>query len=358
MHKLLERQLRKLGPFAQPPGFEEFAAAVSAAYTQADRNREMVQRSLELASQELLERNRQLREDIERRKQLEVELAQAEKLRAVGQLAAGIAHELNTPIQYVGDNVNFLQKAFQALAKCAEAAVEQEQGRAREKLEFMVRNVPDAIAAALEGCARVAEIVGAMKIFAHPDGVEFAEADINQGLRSTLAVARNAIKYAADVELDLADLPLAECRIGDLNQVFLNLMINAAHAITDRYGPDGPRGRMHISTRLREGDRIIVEVSDDGCGIPEAVRGNIFEPFFTTKAVGRGTGQGLAISRSIVVDRHAGALYFRSTPGSGTTFCVEIPVHACPRACADQLAEEPPAEHGSLACVEELVAIG
>ena len=359
MHKLLERQLRKLGAFEAPPGFSEFTAAVSAAYTQAERDREMVQRSLELASDELLQRNRELREDIERRKQLEMELAQAEKLRAVGQLAAGIAHELNTPIQYVGDNVSFLEKAFQALSKTAEHAVELEQGPARTRLEFLVRNIPDAIAAALEGCGRVSEIVGAMKIFAHPDGDGFSAADINRGLSSTLAVARNAIKYVADVELDLGDLPPVDCRIGDLNQVFLNLMINAAHAIADRYGPDGQRGQIRISTRLRQDNRVIVEVSDNGCGIPAAVQPRIFEPFFTTKEVGRGTGQGLAISRSIVSDRHGGELSFRTEAGVGTTFIVELPLCQPPQGGAEQSpgqGEVVPAS--GVACAEGCVRIG
>jgi two-component system, NtrC family, sensor kinase len=333
MHKLLERQVRKLGPVVAPPGFEQFLAAVDAAYQQADRDREMVERSLELASQELLERNRQLREDLERRKQLEIELSQAEKLRAVGQLASGIAHELNTPIQYVGDNVVFLKRAFEAFSSIIGGAVEAELNpKTKRELTFFRANAPEALEAATEGCRRVGEIVGAMKEFAHPDGEGYACADINRALTCTIAMARNEVKYVADVEVDLGELPEVECRIGDLNQVFLNLIVNAGHAILDRYGADGPRGRIGLSTRCL-GERVIIEVSDDGCGIPEPVQKKIFEPFFTTKEVGRGTGQGLAISRSIVSDKHGGALYFRSTPGQGTTFIVEIPVQR--RACSD-----------------------
>jgi two-component system NtrC family sensor kinase len=324
MHKLLERQLRKFGPL--PAECEGFLAAIDAAYTQADRDRDMLQRSLELASRELLERNRQLREDIECRKRLEIELAQAEKLRAVGQLASGIAHELNTPIQYVGDNVAFLQGAFEALsALMARAREESASPAQRRKLEFMAANIPGALEAAVDGCRRVSEIVGAMKEFAHPDGLEFAPADINRGISCTLAVAQNVIKYAADVELDLGELPEVECRIGELNQVFLNLFTNAAHAVADRYAGDGKRGCIGIATRSR-GDRVVIQVSDNGSGIPDAIRGRIFDPFFTTKEVGRGTGQGLAICRSIVVDKHGGALTFESTAGRGTTFTLEIPV--------------------------------
>jgi two-component system NtrC family sensor kinase len=330
MHKLLERQLRKLGALPEGPEFAAFIAAVDAAYTQADKDRQLVERSLELASQELLQRNRQLREDIERRKQLEMELAQAEKLRAVGQLASGIAHELNTPIQYVADNVVFLKNAFEALSETSVANLEQiSDARKRRKLEFMRSNIPSAVEAAADGCRRVSEIVSAMKIFAHPDGTEFAHADINRGLSSTLAVARNAIKYQAEAHLDLGVLPDVECRIGDLNQVFLNLIVNAAHAVGEKNGASGQLGNIWISTRAA-GERVVIEVRDDGSGIPDAVRSRIFEPFFTTKEVGRGTGQGLAISRSIVTEKHGGTLTFTTAPGEGTTFRVELPVSRAP----------------------------
>jgi two-component system, NtrC family, sensor kinase len=332
MHKLLERQLKKFGLSPAPAGLEGFLATVDAAYCQADRDRAMVERSLELASQELLQRNRQLRVDIERRKQLEVELAQAEKLRAVGQLASGIAHELNTPIQYVSDNVSFLERAFGTLAVRVTRTISASlPPRARKELDFIYANVPGAIEAAVEGCRRVAEIVGAMKVFAHPDSNDFVAADINRALTSTLAVAQNVVKNVADVTLDLADLPEVECRIGDVNQVFLNLIVNAAHAVTDRYRDSAQRGHIHLATRLRDG-RVLIEVTDDGCGIPDAIRGRIFEPFFTTKGVGQGTGQGLAISRSIVVVKHGGLLGFVTTPGQGTTFTVELPVKRSPAA--------------------------
>jgi signal transduction histidine kinase len=326
MHKLLDRQLRKFGLSPAPSELEDFLATVDAAYCQADRDREMVERSLELASQELLQRNRQLREDIERRKQLEVELAQAEKLRAVGQLASGIAHELNTPIQYVSDNVSFLERAFGKLAVQVTKSISASlPPRARKELDFIYANVPGALDAAVEGCRRVAEIVSAMNIFAHADSNDFAAADINRALTSTLTVAQHAIRYAADVTLDLGELPEVECRVGDLNQVFLNLIVNAAHAVAERYGSDGQRGHIHLATRVRD-ERVVIEVTDDGCGITDAVRGRVFEPFFTTKSVGQGTGQGLAISRSIIVVKHGGALGFVSTPGQGTTFTIELPI--------------------------------
>src|SRR5688572_21260639 len=239
MHKLLERQLKKLGTLPELPGLQDFIAAVDAAYQQADKDLALIERSLDLASQELTERNRQLREDIEQRKQLEMELAQAEKLRAVGQLASGIAHELNTPIQYVNDNVVFLKNAFDTLSALMVSVDEIPEKRQRQRVQFVRDNVPSAIEAALEGCRRVSEIVSAMKVFAHPDGEDFEHADINRGVSSTLAVARNAIKYLAEVHLDLGELPEVECRIGDLNQVFLNLIINAAHAVGEKNGAGG-----------------------------------------------------------------------------------------------------------------------
>lgn len=342
VHKLLERQLRKLGAVTMTPASSQFIASVDAAYAQADDDRGLLERSLELTSQELMERNRQLRADIDRRKHLELELAQAEKLRAVGQLASGIAHELNTPIQYVGDNLKFLQSAFAQLQELLPPVIDANGGPRRAKLQFIYENIPGALVASVDGCARVAEIVRAMKIFAHPDARGYCAADINQGLTSTLAVARNAIKSIANVELDLAELPPVECRIGDLNQVFLNLITNAAHAIRERRGPDGPLGTIRISSRTKDSG-VIVEIADDGCGIPEAIQSRIFEPFFTTKEVGQGTGQGLAISRSIVVERHGGALQFRTTPGVGTTFVVTLPLlHAASPDDYDRSSESPP----------------
>jgi two-component system NtrC family sensor kinase len=325
VHKLLERQLKKLAlEAAAPPRFDKFVEAIDAAYQQADRDRQMVERSLELASSELFERNQQLREDIEQRKRLEVELAQAEKLRAVGQLASGIAHELNTPIQYVGDNISFLKHAFGVLMPLIQRAMAQgDAGVPRKELDFLYAQIPEAISATLEGCNRVAEIVGAMKMFAHADRNEYAAADLNGALTATLAVARNRLKYVAEVALDLGQLPEVECNLGELNQVFLNLLVNAADAIEDKHH-GAALGSVRVTTR-HDGEHVLIEVSDDGCGIPEAARAHIFEPFFTTKEVGRGSGQGLAISRSIV-DKHGGALSFTTTLGQGTTFRIELPL--------------------------------
>ena len=191
--------------------------------------------------------------------------------------------------------------------------------------DYLLEEIPKALAQTLEGVTRVATIVRAMKEFAHPEGKEMAAADINRALQSTLTVARNELKYIADVETEFGELPLVVCNVGDLNQVFLNLLVNAAHAIGEKVGKSGQKGNIRVRT-VAEGGTVLVTVSDTGCGIPEANRARVFDPFFTTKEVGRGTGQGLAIARSVVVDRHKGALTFESEEGKGTTFYVRLPV--------------------------------
>lgn len=290
----------------------------------------------------LAETNAKLGAEIDQREHVEMELRLAQRLEAVGRLAAGIAHEINTPIQYVGDSVHFLETAFDdlralveryreggaALARYPEqaallAAIREAEERA--DLEYLRENVPPAFERTLAGIDHVAGIVRAMKEFAHPDQRDKVLADLNKALLNTLVVARNEYKYVADAETRLGELPPVSCYPSDLNQVFLNLVVNAGHAIAEAVG-DGPqRGRITVSTRL-DGDRVEIAVADTGGGIPDAIRDRVYDPFFTTKEVGRGTGQGLAIARSIVVDKHGGTLHFDSVPGQGTTFFVRLPV--------------------------------
>lgn len=284
-------------------------------------------------------------EDITERKRLEVELRHAQKLEAVGGLAAGIAHEINTPIQFVGDNVRFLNDAFSGLRQLVGRyqelnASEGLEGRRLEEVQkaeeaadlpYLTEEIPKAIGQTLDGIERVATIVRAMKDFAHPDLGEMAAADLNKALESTLVVARNELKYVANVEADFGDLPLVPCLLGDLNQVFLNLLINAAHAIGDVMKKTGNKGLIRVTTK-REGRYVTVAISDTGTGIPGAIQNKIFEPFFTTKEVGRGTGQGLAIARSIVVEKHKGMLTFESESGKGTTFFIRLPLEPEPLA--------------------------
>ena len=280
-------------------------------------------------------------QDVSERNRLEIGLRQAQKLEAVGRLAAGIAHEINTPIQFVGDNMQFLRGAFTDLNKVLDkyrllwervANGEAEQGLAEvveaeeaADINYLVEEIPKAIGQSLDGVTRVATLVRAMKEFAHPDRKERAAADINAALLSTLTVARNELKYVAEVETELGDLPLAVCNIGELNQVFLNLLVNAAHAIGDAVNGTGQKGVIRVRTAVEE-DAVLISIADTGCGIPEEVRDKVFDPFFTTKGIGRGTGQGLAIARSVVVERHGGTLTFASEVGKGTTFFIRLPL--------------------------------
>ena len=269
------------------------------------------------------------------RERLDFERRLSQRLQAVGQLAAGIAHEINTPVQFVGDSVKFLQEAAGELRELMQSYrewllgdgdVTHEQVIAAERdvdLEYLDERVPAAFDRTLEGVARVAEIVQAMQRFAHPSGVRIAPADLGEAIETTLAVCRSEYKYIADVTLSLEALPPVTCNVGDLNQVFLNLIVNAAHAIEDRFADSGQRGAITISTRAL-GDDVMIQIADDGAGIPLEVQDRIYEPFFTTKDVGRGTGQGLAIARTIV-EQHAGTLECASAPGAGTRFTITLP---------------------------------
>ncbi len=272
------------------------------------------------------------------RARLELDLRLAQKLEAVGQLAAGIAHEINTPVQFIGDSVRFLKEANDDLMSLvgtyrdllhATAPFDQAQRRSRAlaaeeqaDLDYLTTRVPAAFERALDGVERVALIVRAMRQFAHPSS-ERSPSDINEGLRTTLIVSKNEYKYVADIELDLGELPLVMANAGDLNQVFLNLIVNAAHAI-EGLGSD-QRGKIRVRTRADESG-VLITVSDNGCGIPAEIADRVFDPFFTTKPVGRGTGQGLAIAHTII-ERHHGTIKFEPTPGGGTTFRIALPLN-------------------------------
>ncbi len=278
--------------------------------------------------------------DVSEQRVLQAQLTQAQKLESIGQLAAGVAHEVNTPIQFVGDNARFLQTAFDDLrellgaygrlrAAAAAGTVDpdllEEVTRCEKAadLAYLMEEVPAAARQTIDGVNRVASIVRALKDFAHPDQTERVATDLNRALLSTLTVARNEVKYVADIETDLGELPLVVCHPGELNQVFLNILINATHAIADAAGPGG-RGLISVRT-VAEGDTVLIAIRDTGGGIPEAIRERIFDPFFTTKPVGRGTGQGLALARA-TVQRHGGTLTFETEIGRGTTFFIRLPV--------------------------------
>jgi len=278
---------------------------------------------------------------MQERDRMALELRLAQKLESIGRLAAGIAHEINTPVQYVGDSVEFLKSAqaevkqllescgatFERIAAGESTAAALENLREacnNVDLEFLNSEIPKAFERTLEGVQRVADIVRAMKEFAHPGQAEQSAADLNHAIQTTLTVARNEYKYSAQVETHLGVLPDVICNIGELNQVLLNLIVNAAQAIRES-GKDASTGRICITTQHAR-DRVQIEISDNGCGIAQQNIDRIFDPFFTTKEAGRGTGQGLAIARSIVVDKHGGHIEVRSEPGAGTSFILSLPV--------------------------------
>jgi PAS domain S-box-containing protein len=277
-------------------------------------------------------------QDLTEMKRLELDLRLSQKLESVGRLAAGIAHEINTPIQFIGDNTQFLRAAFEdlirlsrtyrdwLLAHSADPAIrDRVEALDREvDVDYLVTEVPLALDATADGVSRVSTIVRAMKAFAHPDTATPVAAELNSALQSTLTVARNEIKYVADVVTDLGDLPPVLCHLGDVNQVFLNLVVNAAQAMADVQARTGARGTLRVSTRC-DGDRVVVAIADTGTGIAPENRQRIFDQFFTTKGVGKGTGQGLAMARA-VVERHGGTITFDTTVGAGTTFYVRLPV--------------------------------
>ena len=276
--------------------------------------------------------------EMRERERMAIELRLAQKLESVGRLAAGIAHEINTPIQYIGDSVSFLQSAQADLDRLLKAYRDAIAGSSAidaasriEKeidLEFLSREMPKAFERTLAGVERVAAIVRAMKEFAHPDSLEHSSADLNHALETTLTVAHNEYKYIAQIQTRLGELPPVPCNVGEINQVFLNLIVNAAHAIAES-GKTVDTGRITIATATL-GSNVEISIEDNGCGIPQEHLEKIFDPFFTTKPVGKGTGQGLAIARSIIAEKHGGQIDVHSVVGQGTRFLLRLPISGHP----------------------------
>jgi signal transduction histidine kinase len=357
-HKLLERQLRRFFGSVErlPPDLKPFLAAVNDAYRAADEDRLLIERSLELMSQELTERNDQLRIELAERRvaeqallrekaeqealilQLEEthsQLLQSEKMASLGQLAAGLAHEINSPVGYVNSNLGTLRSYVMDLLKLIDGYEAEEAGlseEARRRIAAIREQVDlamlrdDALSLteeSHEGLRRVRAIIRDLMDFSHTGDGQWQRADLHKGLDSTLNIVSNEVKYVADVVREYGELPEVECLPSQLNQVFLNMLINAAQA------SHGKRGTITVRTGCAGGDQVFVEIADNGEGIPPENLKRIFDPFFTTKPVGKGTGLGLAISYGIIT-RHRGRIEVRSQPGEGTTFRISLPVKQGP----------------------------
>ncbi|TWT88157.1 C4-dicarboxylate transport sensor protein DctB [Pseudobythopirellula maris] len=345
------------------------------AQAELERAKATVEEEVEQRTRELLNRTQELEEWVQRSNALEDQLGEAQKLEAIGQLSAGVAHEINTPMQYMSDNIEFLSDCSARLFEVVDVYHDQLENRdnplswqqrisavkaacERCRYDYIREQIPHAIEESLEGVRRVIEIVRAMKQMSHPGTQEMTPTDINEAVRTTALLCKNRWKYAAELELFLADdLPEVPAFTNEINQVLVNLLVNAADAIVDKNGDSGELGKMVVRTR-RSGDWVQIDVQDDGCGMDEVVRRRIFDPFYTTKEVGKGTGQGLAISYNVVVNHHQGRIDLSSEPGAGTCFTVELPLGEHPDLMdADKLEEKDPAAELSSKPVAPLDAL-
>ncbi|TAL69915.1 MAG: hybrid sensor histidine kinase/response regulator [Bacteroidetes bacterium] len=270
--------------------------------------------------------------------------ALSQKMESVGQLASGIAHEINTPMQFIGDNTFFIKDAFDSLikfVKSVEGLINLDVQSDKEQLiqsynnlknendiDYLTEEIPTAIERTQTGIQRVSKIVLAMKNFAHPSSKQKALSNINQGVDVTVTISRNEWKYVAELETRLEpNLPLIHCSIDEINQVILNMIVNSSHAIEEQIGMEsGKMGKITIESKS-DSDWVYISITDTGKGIPEEIQSRIFDPFFTTKEVGKGTGQGLAIAHDIIVNKHKGEIEVNSEPGKGTTFIIKLPIN-------------------------------
>ena len=281
-------------------------------------------------------------QEVTERKRAHAELVAGRHMALLGTLAAGVAHEINTPIQFIGDSIQFLRDATQDLLQLFEkvqelrqaaadgrpieqVVIEAAQAEAEADLPYLRENIPQAFERCVDGLKRVTTIVRSLKEFAHPAQKEMSLVDLNHVVESTLTIATAEYKYVAELQTDFGELPPVSCHPGEIGQAVLNIVVNAAHAIADVVAGTDRKGLITVRTR-QEGDVALIAISDTGAGIPDAIQARIFDPFFTTKEIGKGTGQGLAIASSTVRTRHDGELTFETAPGRGTTFFIRIPL--------------------------------
>jgi PAS domain S-box-containing protein len=282
----------------------------------------------------------QEREGLQRR------LILAQKLESVGQLAAGIAHEINTPSQFIGTNINFIEESFKESISITSLLLDFFESIKNNTVtenqiksidcavkkfdwDYLKDEIPEAIRQSKEGLQRITSIVHAMKSFSHPGDISMTDADINQIIKTTVTVSRNEWKYVSVIETFLdPNLHPITCLVDEISQVILNLLINAAHAIEGKIGrnPELDKGIITVTTKQYV-EYIEIRISDTGAGIPESIHGKIFDPFFTTKEIGKGTGQGLALAHDVIFTKHKGTITFESEVGVGTTFIIQLPVN-------------------------------
>lgn len=290
-------------------------------------------------NQELILSRQKLQEEMQQREAVEKELRFAQKMEALGQISAGIAHEINTPIQFVGDSIFFLKESIYDLQRGLseyESLIDktnpENQRRIEEinqilDLDYLNERVPESLERASQGIQRVSDIIKAMKSFSRQENKQKTLASINEAIDNTLLVASSEYKYNAQVDKDLGDIRKIYCHISDINQVLLNMIVNSAHAIEERFGdkPAKIMGKIAITTRDID-DYIVITIWDNGAGIPREIIERVFDPFFTTKPVGKGTGQGLSLCHRIIHEGHNGSIKVSSAPNEGTQFEIFIPV--------------------------------
>lgn len=332
LHKLLKRQIKKhLDTNEIPENLKPLLNAVSEAYKEQDEDRLINERAMELSSSELSEMIKKLKET-------QMELIQKEKMASIGQLAAGIAHEINNPLGYIISNMdtlhNYIQKYKKYLSiideikqlpqECSALIDELKAFEKNNNLSFINEDIKEIVADSLEGLNRISKIVKGLRDFSRLNPKDnFTSYNLNQGIEDTLMIANNSIKYNAVVNLELSEIPTIEALGSEINQVILNMLINASHAIKC----NSKQGIINIRT-YQKGNQVILEIEDNGIGIPKEFLVKVFDPFFTTKPVGEGTGLGLSISYDIIVNKHNGKIDVRSEVGKGTTFIIQIPINS------------------------------
>jgi len=283
--------------------------------------------------------------DITERHKLESRLRQAQKLESIGQLSAGIAHEINTPMQFIADNTRFLESSFadldpvlraygELLAAADKGTVTPDllatvhAAQETASLDYLLGEIPKSIHETLDGVKRTTKIVQAMKTFSHPGCAEKSLVDLREAVDSTITISRSEWRHVAEIVTDFdAELPSVPLFAAEFNQALLNLIINATHAIADAVAKDASRKGIITISLHAAGEWVEVRVRDNGTGIPEAAQIRVFDPFFTTKPLGKGTGQGLTIARSVIVEKHGGSLEFETAVGEGTVFIIRVPLH-------------------------------